>query len=904
MRLNLSKPLRSLALLALGLMLPACDAPVQPEGLDNIALEAPRGGTHSSTAGNLMAEAIRRVHDLDIVLYPRPLIDHRRSEMLKRKMSAEDIESVLQLFPAEGDDDQFIVGSIRGKDLKRLVFQRSQLNYDLEIEVAGLWYHIHFIGGFPQLETFSKERNVPLEDDAYYRVAVSQTFFFSGRTFPGYLWGNSFNFIFDELVERISARAALEKFLTEGYPWPFWQERRGNVTTTVKAGLGFKRIFEIQGPTHRSPFWGHQVETQGIVTAVANSQWFPGGMDIYIQDLEGDGDDHTSDAIHLHFREENLDIEIGDNLWVRGTVIEQLTLFGLGQTSIRDIEEYKIMVEEVAVPEVADSAKRRAKSEIELQNFLPKPVLLGEGGRPIPDGRISRWRGNLNIKPFLSLSEGIDFWESLEGMRVEVKDLRIVGFRGGASDFERDRAQTYLTLHTIPDGTNQKSRQSHRGGVLVDELQWLYNPQILHINSNHLTYIPDTDVILTVGDLMRGRFTGVLGYMRNLFGEGEYTLLMPQLQKSLTEFLGSKRIEMQKRGGGGLALDDELVRQAELLTAQRSPGGNPTRFRPRTRLIESHPLSGQALKKDHQLSVAAFNIENLAGNQTHRVKEFARAIEITLLCPDIVVLVEIQDFNGQDFRGSSSGEETIRELIRFIRCAGADYKAVNIDPVVHSEGGQPGGNIRTAMIYDATRVGFTERNPGQSLNNSFVDRSGNLSANPGRIMALDKAFLRTRRSLVAQFDFRGEKIFVVGNHFNSKLGDVSMWGAQQPPVLRSDMRRTLLADRINDFVRLAEIRAPDAHVIVAGDFNVLQNEASMKVLMGEQLVNLMNYGNLVPPENRYTTNHNGNSQSLDYILVNKNLARKNPKFEPVHINSDFMQRLSDHDPVIATFDFD
>ncbi len=58
------------------------------------------------------------------------------------------------------------------------------------------------------------------------------------------------------------------------------------------------------------------------------------------------------------------------------------------------------------------------------------------------------------------------------------------------------------------------------------------------------------------------------------------------------------------------------------------------------------------------------------------------------------------------------------------------------------------------------------------------------------------------------------------------------------------------------------------------------------------------------PENmRYTTNHNGNSQSLDYIFVNKGLKSKKPEFNVLHLNSDYMGRLSDHDPVSSAFQF-
>ena len=74
----------------------------------------------------------------------------------------------------------------------------------------------------------------------------------------------------------------------------------------------------------------------------------------------------------------------------------------------------------------------------------------------------------------------------------------------------------------------------------------------------------------------------------------------------------------------------------------------------------------------------------------------------------------------------------------------------------------------------------------------------------------------------------------------------------------------------------------------------------MRVLEGDVLYNLMRD---IPKNERYTTNHNGNSQSLDYIFINRNLRRHKPRFEVLHLNSDFMGRLSDHDPIWSGFKF-
>jgi hypothetical protein len=54
----------------------------------------------------------------------------------------------------------------------------------------------------------------------------------------------------------------------------------------------------------------------------------------------------------------------------------------------------------------------------------------------------------------------------------------------------------------------------------------------------------------------------------------------------------------------------------------------------------------------------------------------------------------------------------------------------------------------------------------------------------------------------------------------------------------------------------------------------------------------------LPKDQQYTTNFNGNSQPLDYIFVNNNVFDKCAETEILHINSDYMGRLSDHDPVI------
>ena len=153
---------------------------------------------------------------------------------------------------------------------------------------------------------------------------------------------------------------------------------------------------------------------------------------------------------------------------------------------------------------------------------------------------------------------------------------------------------------------------------------------------------------------------------------------------------------------------------------------------------------------------------------------------------------------------------------------------------------------------------------------------------------------------MTQFHFRGQPVFIIVNHFNSKLGDISHFSSVQPIVRTTEIKRAQLAKQVNTFVSMIEKRNPNALVAAIGDFNAYVNEIPMKVLEGDILYNTIRE---LPRNQWYTTNHNGNSQALDYIFVNRRLNEKLNSFQIPQINSDYMGRLSDHDPVISIFKF-
>ena len=398
--------------------------------------------------------------------------------------------------------------------------------------------------------------------------------------------------------------------------------------------------------------------------------------------------------------------------------------------------------------------------------------------------------------------------------------------------------------------------------MIVDEKRDLHNPDILQIISSHLSIGIPIDYYYQVGQTISGEVEGVLTYSKNLFGGGEFAVVVPQKQDALTALVSS-----------------------EAPIPQMVP-------------LDKRPIAPFENDVD-SLTLATYNVENLAGNQQRRIDEIAKSIRINLKCPDIVNLVEIQDYNGIDFKGGSSAVKTLQKLVAATGCTEADYGFINIDPIENGEGGQPGGNIRVAMIYNKKKLGFSERKMPNSQADTYILANGSINYNPGRVYVNDDAFERTRRSIVSEFTYKGKKLFVIGNHFNSKLGDSDRMGAVQPFISGSETKRVKLAKMINNFVQRIQHYDSDAIVFVMGDFNANLNENSMKVLAGDHMTNLLGVDALVDEADRYSTNHNGTSQPLDYIFATNNVFNYQLQVAPLHINSDYMGRLSDHDPVIA-----
>jgi uncharacterized protein len=230
------------------------------------------------------------------------------------------------------------------------------------------------------------------------------------------------------------------------------------------------------------------------------------------------------------------------------------------------------------------------------------------------------------------------------------------------------------------------------------------------------------------------------------------------------------------------------------------------------------------------------------------------------------------------------------------------YRQIN--PVDDQDGGQPGANIRVGFLFRTDRgLAFVDRPGGDSTTPVSVVAGPNgpeLSASPGRVAPGNTAWNASRKPLAADFTYNEHTLFVIVNHFKSKNGDQGLFGPQQPPVLSSEVQQrnqqaTLLAAFVGDILAAD----PTANVAVVGDLNDFQFSPPVQKLKDAGLTAMIE---TLPPNERYSYVFEGNSQVLDHIMVSGNLlnhAAAAAGYDVVHVNSEFIDQASDHDPQLV-----
>ncbi|HKX47137.1 MAG TPA: lamin tail domain-containing protein [Gaiellaceae bacterium] len=571
-------------------------------------------------------------------------------------------------------------------------------------------------------------------------------------------------------------------------------------------------IAEIQGASHTSALVGQAVQTTGIVTALRSS----GGTGFYLQDPTADADAETSEAIFV-FTGSAPNVAVGDSAEVVGTVAE-FRPGGSGSTNLT--------LTQLSSPTI---------SVLSSGNALPAAAVIGTGGRVPPDAVIDDdATGSVETSgTFDAATDGIDFYESLEGMRAQVNDAVAVGPTNGFGE-----------VMVVGDGGANASIRTNRGGVVISATD--FNPERIQLDD---TLLPMSVPDVNVGDGFTAPAVGVLDY-----GFGNFEL-------NVTTTLSR--------------VDRGLVQEVT------------------------------AAQTDHQIAVATYNVENLDPTDdtfgTH-----ADYIVNHLRSPDLIAIEEIQDSDGPANTDVTDAATTWNMLIAAIVAEGGPtYQFRQINPVDDQDGGEPGGNIRVGFLFRSDRgLEFIARPGGTATSSTtVVDHASGpqLSASPGRIDPGNVAFNSSRKPLAGEFRMRGRKVFVIANHFNSKGGDQPLFGRFQPPARVTEAQRHAQAQIVNDFVD--DLVAADEHVnvIVLGDINDFEFSETVEILEGGVLTSLMT---TLPKPERYSYVFEGNSQVLDQILVSDSILDGFPTaYDVVHVNSEFADQASDHDPQVARIDF-
>jgi predicted extracellular nuclease len=571
-----------------------------------------------------------------------------------------------------------------------------------------------------------------------------------------------------------------------------------NVTPTSTS----YRIHDIQGASHVSPLNNQQVTVPGLVTAL-------GSNGFYMQDWLPDASEATSEGIFV-FTNSAPTVSVGDQVSVSGRVFE----FRPGG----DDGVNNLTTTEITAPTVVIESRNRV---------LPAPVVLGAGGRRPPLRNIDDdATGSVETSgTFDAATDGIDFYESLEGMRVQVNNPIATG-----------PTNSFGEISVLADSASTADSSTPRGGAFVSPGD--FNPERIILDD----VLADTPVVDTgaIGSVA----VGVMDY-----SFGNFKLLVTT-QPAFVNI--------------GLA--------REVTSATLSPD---------------------------QLTVASFNVENLsARDSAAKFGALAGQIVTNLRAPDIVAVMEIQDNNGATNDAVVEATQTFQTLIAAIASAGGPtYSYRQINPVDDQDGGEPGGNIRVGFLFNAQRVSFIDRPGGTSTSDTTILRSPSsatqLSASPGRIRPNDPAFGSSRKPLAGEFLFNGHKLFVIANHFNSKGGDQPLFGRFQPPQRSSEVQRQQQAGIVSSFAR--ELHNSNQKVIVLGDLNDFQFSDTVSILKEAGLTDLVE---TLPENERYTYVFDGNSQALDHIMVSNSLAQS-AEYDVVHVNSEFADQTSDHDPEVA-----
>lgn len=273
----------------------------------------------------------------------------------------------------------------------------------------------------------------------------------------------------DNLGKEILVTGSLEAYFTvPGLKSPTAMSFVGETPTNPEPSPEGLKIHEIQGSSHESPYKDQNVKgVRGIVTYVQDASNF------YMQSAAPDNNPNTSEGILVYKPTHN--VKAGDLVSVDG-LVKEWVLDGYSDKLQTDL----------AMTELNATGTGNSVSVISSNNPLPKALVIGKDIFP-PTQVVD----NDRFGTFDPNEDGIDFYESIEGMRVAIENPTATA------------PQKYGEIPVIAGKVEGKPYTIAGGTILTKDTA---NPERIHI------LMGDRDYVNKTGDQLNGTVTGVISY--------------------------------------------------------------------------------------------------------------------------------------------------------------------------------------------------------------------------------------------------------------------------------------------------------------------------------------------------------------------------------------------------------
>lgn len=580
------------------------------------------------------------------------------------------------------------------------------------------------------------------------------------------------------------------------------------------------RIRDIQGRTHFSTFLGFDATgVQGVVTALS-------GIGFYIQDPDADGDVATSEGIFVFTGAAGAKPAVGDRVSVNGRVSEFVNASRPADAPLTEL------------------SGTVSFAVLSAGNVLPAPVVIGtketQVDRLIPTGPID----DDGLTSFDPSADAIDFFESLESMRVRVNNaVAVMGTNG------------FGEIVVLSDGGQGSEPRTHHGGVRVQPGD--FNSERILLDDEAMAgATPEVHV----GDKFLGPIVGVMTYAFSNYRIA-FTEALPAVEAKLNErkattlvgkngrlTVGTCNLENLSAGDARIpdfaALIIEKLKTPDIVALEEVGDDNGTAGG----VVSSDQTLGELAEAIEAASGVEYSFRYIAPQANQDGGEPGRNIRVAFL-----------------FRPGR---------VSFIDRAGGDATT----PVAVQAG--PQLSISPGRIIDP------EANPAL---NAFT--------NSRKPLVGEFEFQGRKLFLIANhFNSKGGDDPLFGKNQPPTL-------VTETQRLRQAAKVNAFVQQLQAAIEAA---GATAGIIVMGDLNDFEFSTPLATVKGDVLDNLMERITL-KERYTYDFEGNSQVLDHILIGgMFRGFAKTRIDIEVVHVNADFSvdSRLSDHDPVVARFKFD